>query len=166
MARNNIKVINISGGVREYEVASGATAILPGEPLMFTPTYTSGVSDVNTAIVLTDTKPVIGTDSFLGIASSAGTHSSSVAGVVNCIIPIPFATLIRGAATSATAVDTASELTGFLFDLVVFDLTSSVYTIDQAGDADTGGLRIEDGNPSKSTLDVSVDARAMRSDVA
>ena len=166
MAANDISVVSESAGVRQFEVASGATAINPGEPVMRTPSYTSGVTDANTVVVLTDGKPVVATDELVGIAASAGTHTSSAAGTVNVIVPKPHETRIRGKAKTAGNVDTASELTNILHDLVLFDLTSSTYTIDDTASADTSGLQIMDGDIVKNTLDVEVDARAMRTVVA
>ena len=80
-------------------------------------------------------------------------------------VPVPYGTRIRGKATSAAAIDTDAELLGFLWDVTVFDLTSGVYTIDTGGDDDNAGLIIRDGNVRTGTLDVVVDARAMRADI-
>lgn len=41
-------------------VAASATRGYVGEPMIVAPTYTSGVSSVNTAVVLTDGMPTIG----------------------------------------------------------------------------------------------------------
>jgi hypothetical protein len=53
-----------------------------------------------------------------------------------------------------------------LWDYVDFDLTTGVYTIDEAAAADASALTIVDGNPAKSTLDVVVSALGMRTDTA
>lgn len=165
MAKYDLRVVGPSKN-KEYKVAAGATAINPGEPVLLYGTYSSGAASANTAIVLTDGKPVIGTDNFGGIAAKAGTHTASAAGVVSVSRLIPNFSEIWGKAKSTAAIDTAAELLAILGDLVLFDLTSSVYTIDQAAAADTSGLRIEDGNTAKGELGVIVDARAMRNDVS
>lgn len=152
--------------VKEYNVAAGATAINPGEPVLLYGTYTSGAASANTAIVLTDAKPVIGTDNFGGIAAKAATHTASVAGKVEVVRPLPNWTEIIGKAKDQSNIDTDAELLAVLGDLVLFDLTSSVYTIDETAAADTSGLRIEDGTPAKGEINVIVDARVMRNDVA
>lgn len=132
-------------------------------------TYSSGVADVTTIVVLTDAKPVIGTDNFIGISSenmkvdSAGTV---VAHELSVTVPIPFTTRMRGKAKTTASVDTDSELLGILMDYVLFDLTAGVYTIDQTAAADTSGLQVRGGIPAKGLLDVVVDARAMRADIS
>ena len=118
---------------------------------------------------MTDTKPRIATDAFVGVAAknmkvdSAGTV---VAHKLQVVVPIPSVTRIRGNAKVAANVDTDAELLLILWDYVDFDLTSAVYTIDETAAADASGLTIVDGNPAKSTLDVVVSALAMRTDTA
>ncbi len=168
MARGDLQMIGISGGARPYRVAASATRAYSGEPMNFAGTYTSGAASANTTVVLTDAKPVIGTDNFVGIlhndmkVNSAGTV---IAQKRNISVPIPSITRIRGKAKTTTNVDTDAELLGVLWDFVLFDLTLAVYTIDESAAADTSGLTIIDGNPSKGTVDVIVDARAMRADI-
>src|ERR1044072_247604 len=89
-----------------------------------------------------------------------------VAHELSVVVPIPYATRIRGRAKTKTSADTDSELLGFLFDAVLFDLTAGAYTIDQTAAANTGGLIVRGGIPAKGLLDVVVDARAMRKDVS
>ncbi len=60
MAKFNLETIGINGGAREHRVAGSATEVFVGEPLMTTPSYSSGASDANTVIALTDAKPTIG----------------------------------------------------------------------------------------------------------
>jgi len=165
MAQHDVRVVGPSKN-KVYKVAAGATAINVGEPVLLYGTYSSGAASANTAIVLTDAKPVIATDNFGGIAAKAGTHTASVAGEVSVTRPIPNFTELWAKAKSTAAVDTAAELLAILGDVILFDLTSSVYTLDQAAAADTSGLRIEDGDTAKGTLGVIVDARAMRNDVS
>lgn len=169
--RGDFQTIGVDGGARPFRVAAAATRFYSGEPINFAGTYTSGVASVNTVVVLTDAKPVIGTDNFVGIAhkdaqvNSAGTvvaHKTSVTTIIGGL----GGTRIRGKAKTTTNIDTDAELLAVLWDVVLFDLTTGVYTIDETGAADTSGLTIVDGIPSKGTLDVIVDARAMRADIS
>ena len=169
MTRGDLSIIGVSGGARPFRVAASATRGYAGEPINSLSALTSGAADVNTVVVLTDGKPVIGTDSFVGVAeenmkvNSAGTV---VAHTLSVGVPIPNITRIRGKAKTAASVDTDSELLGLLWDAVLFDLTSGVYTIDETATANTSGLLIVDGIISKGLLDVTVDSRVMRNDVA
>lgn len=169
MAKHDLSVIGISGGARERRVAASATRFYAGEPIIFAGTYTAGVASVNTVVVLTDGKPVIGTDNFVGIAAKDASVNSSgtvIAHKTQVIMPIPNITIIRGKAKTAGNVDTDAELLGILWDRVLFDLTSTAYTIDDTAAADTSGLSVENGDIALGTLDVTVDPRAMRADVS
>ncbi len=169
MAKGDISMIGVSGGTRPYRVAASATRGYAGDPINSLGVRTSGAVNVNTVVVLTDGKPLVGTDAFVGIAgenmkvNSAGTvlaHTLSVA------IPIPHCTRIRGKAETVANIDTDAELLAILWDATSFGLSSGVYTISETAAGDTEGLMIVDGNITKGTLDVVVDARVMRTDVA
>ena len=163
----DLTVKGISAGARPFRVAASATRFYAGEPMNFLGTYTNGVSNTNTVVVLTDGKPVIGTDAFVGIAAkNASGTGTLVAHTTSVIVPIPMVTRISGRAKTTGNVDTDAELLGVLWDLVLFDLTSAVYTIDETGAADTSGLTIVDGDISRQTLDVIVDPRVMRADIS
>lgn len=169
MAKNNLAVIGVSGGARKYRVAASATRFYAGEPMNSLSALTSGAANVNTIVVITDNKPVIGTDNFVGISSKDAVVNSSgtvTAQTTDVIVPIPYITKIRGKAKTATNLNTDTLLLGLLWDAVVFDLTTAVYTIDETAQANTGGLQIVDGDIVKGTLDVIVDARAMRKDIS
>lgn len=168
MAKADLEVIGISGGARPYRVAASVTRAYSGEPINFAGTYTTGAASVNTVVVLTDGKPVIGTDNFVGVLHTDFKVNSSgtvIAHTTRVSVPIPYITRIRGNAKTPANVDTDAELLAILWDFVLFDLTSSVYTIDDTATADTSGLTIVDGIIAKGKLDVIVDARAMRADV-
>lgn len=169
MAKHNLSVVGISGGARPFRVAASATRFYAGEPIMFSGTYSSGVASANTVVVLTDGKPVIGTDNFVGIAAKdaeVNTAGTVTAQKTQVVVPIPHVTRIRGKAKTKANVDTDSELLGVLWDYVLFDLTSTVYTIDETAAADTSGLTVVDGDISKGTLDVTCDVRLFRIDVS
>jgi len=169
MSKADLALVGISAGARPFRVAASATRFYAGEPIMFAGTYSSGAASVNTVVVLTDGKPVIGTDNFLGVAGGDAQVNSSGTVIAQTVLVdqvIPYSTLIRGRAKSAAAIDTDAELLAILFDFVLFDLTAAVYTIDQAAAADTSGLTVQNGNIATGTLDVTVDARAMRADIS
>jgi len=60
MTRGDLSVIGVSGGARPYRVAAAATRGYAGEPINSLAALTAGASSVNTVVVLTDGKPVIG----------------------------------------------------------------------------------------------------------
>ena len=167
MAQADMKIVQGPYAVHTFEVASGAAAINAGEPVeLVGGGHSSGAAAVNTVTAMATGNPIIGTDEFIGIANKAGTHTSSVAGNCEVAIPVPNFTRVRGNANSAAAMDTASELTNILFDVVSVDLTSSSYTLIQTATANTAPFRIEAGNIVKATLDCTVDVRAFRSDIS
>jgi hypothetical protein len=162
----DMKVIGLNAGNREFRVAASATRYYAGEPTLFAGTYSSGAASANTVVVLTDAKPVVGTDNFVGIfAQNAPGTGTLTAHKTLVTVPVPEATLIRGKAKTVANIDTDAELLAVMWDAVLFDLTSAVYTIDETAAADTSGLIIVNGNTARYTLDVKVDARAMRADV-
>lgn len=163
MAKHDIRVVGVSYGARPFRVAASATRFYAGEPAMRTPTYSSGASNVNTVIVLTDTKPRVATDDFVGIFAKDATGTGTlVAHTTQVVVPVPNCTLIRGRAKTAANVDTDAELIAILNDLVDFDLTTAVYTIDDTATSNASALQIVNGNTAKSTLDCIVDARGLR----
>lgn len=166
MSRADIEVIGINGGNQPRRVAASATRFYAGEPMNNLSTYTSGAASVNTAVVLTDTKPRVATDNFIGIsAQDALVNSAGTVLAHKCYItiPIPNVTRIRGRAKTATSVvDTDANLILVLNDYVDFDLTAAVYTIDGTAASNASGLMIVDGNVAKGTLDVITDGRAQR----
>jgi len=169
MNKGDISMIGVSGGARPYRVAASATRGYAGDPINNLGVRTSGASSVNTVVVLTDGKPIVGTDQFIGIASenmkvnSAGTV---VAHTLSVGVPIPQCTRIRGKAETPASIDTDAELLLILFDATSFGLSGTTYTISETAASDTEGLMIVEGNITKGTLDVVVDARVMRTDVS
>lgn len=167
MTKADLTVIGISCGARPFRVAASATRYFAGEPANSLATFSSGAASVNTIVVLTDNKPVIGTDDFVGVFAQSAPGTGTVTAHTTLVdVPIPNATLIRGRAKTATNVDTDAELLLILWDAVVFDLTAGAYTIDDTAQANTGGLVIQNGDITKQTLDVWVDARAMRTQIS
>ena len=169
-SRIDVNVIGASA-VQKHRVAASATRFYAGEPLDFTPSYSSGVSDVNTVTQAADATPVIATDVFAGIAAQdapVGSDTTVDADWVDVIEVIPNFTRMRAKAQTAANVDTLTELIGLLYDYTLWDLTLTTFTIESASGtaADTSGLIIMGGIWEQSMLDVVVDARAMRKQVA
>ena len=162
MSKLDVEVIGQSTRL-PFRVAASATRGYVGEPMMVVPSYTSGVSDVNTIVVVTDDKPVIGTDQFVGIlAKDMDVNSAGTVTAHRTVVDVPFAnsTRLRAKVTTGSTADTESEAIGLLFDLYVFDLISSAYTWKPAA-ADTAGFSARWYNVTNSKLDCVADARAM-----
>lgn len=162
MAKLDVEVVGQAMRL-PFRVAASATRGYTGEPMMVVPSYTAGVSDVNTIVVVTDDKPVIGTDQFIGIlAKDMDVNSSGTVTAHRTVVDVPFAnsTRLRTKVTTAATADTESEAIGLLFDLYVFDLISSTYTWKPAA-ADTAGFSARWYNVTNSKLDCVADVRAM-----
>lgn len=166
MAKGDISTVGIDGGNQPRRVAASATRFYAGEPLNNLSTYTNGAASVNTAVVMTDTKPRVGTDNFIGIAAvdaQVNASATVIAHKTYVTMPLPQITRIRGRAKTTTGiVDTDANLILILNDYVDFDLTTAVYTIDGTAASNASGLMIVDGSVAKGTLDVVTDGRAMR----
>ncbi len=89
---------------------------------------------------------------FTGIAKSDSTDTASVAGSVTLWLPLPGYVYACKAKTSTTA-DTAAEVTALFGKRVVFDLTSSLWSIDAAAaDAAANMVTIVGGDYQTQTL--------------
>lgn len=160
---------------RPARVAAAATRFFAGEPMHSLATYTSGAASVNTVVVAAADTPVIGTHTFLGVSNKSALVSAAnavVAHKTSISVPVPQCTIIRGKGETAANIDTDAELLAILQDVVLIDYNATgsptsgpLYTIKDTSSADTSGLTIVDGNIALGTLDVVVDARALRSDV-
>ena len=163
-------------------IPASATRFYAGEPLYTDATLAAGVSTAGSAVgantwevaevdILT-----IGTHKFGGIAiERAKGVGTLVAHTVIASNPIANLSRIRGKGETAADWDTASELLGFIQDVTHIDYASTggpnskpKYTIKTAAGtpADTAGFEIIDGNVALGTVDISVDFRAYRHDVA
>ena len=171
MAKFDISVIGISGGNAEFRAAASATRARVGEPINAVVTYSSGVAATNTVTQAANATPVISTATTFHVGICAKDFEVDSAGTVTAhrtlvTVPIPAVTRYRGRALTAGNLDTDAELLGLLFDVTLFDLASSNFRIRDAVTADTSGLLIVGGNITKGTLDVTVDQRALRTDVS
>lgn len=89
---------------------------------------------------------------FTGIAKSTSTETASVAGSVTLWLPLP-GYVYACKAKSLTAADTQAEVTALFGKRVVFDLTSSLWSVDSAAaDALINCVTIIGGDYQTSTL--------------
>lgn len=125
-------------------VASGvAASINRGEP---TKAGTSG----NVAIMV----DADGTTSqrFTGIAKQQSSDTVAAAGSVVLWLPLP-GIVYAAKSKSAAATDTQAEIDALFYKRVIFDLTSSTWTVDTAAsDAATNGVIITGGDYRTSTV--------------
>lgn len=126
---------------KTYQVAASATVIAVGTPLKLTSAGSPTVT------VLADAEPVIGTTTaFVGFAAAASTNTASAAGTVEVFIPIEGNVYLVPCKTAA-AIDTQAEYDALVGNQVLFDLTSSVYTVDEsAAHNAANGLLIVDSD--------------------
>jgi len=173
--RGDLQVIGYASKVKR-RIAASATRYEVGEPLHSVATYSSGVASANTFVLAAADTPVIGTHSFGGVALSFCQPFSTgtvVAHTAWASCPVPNIGLIRGKGETFANVDTDSEILGIIMDVTLIDYNATgasdggeLYTIKDTASADTSGLTIVDGNAAKGTLDVTIDARAYRTDVS
>lgn len=157
-------------------IAASATRFYAGEPLHGLGTLTNGVINTNTYVVAAADTPVIGTHRFGGIAIKNALPQPSgtlVAHTTMTACPIPWLGRIRGRGETAANIDTEAEALGFIGDMVLIDYNATgspsggpLYTIKDTASADTSGLEIAEVNVRKGLIDVYVDGRAYRHDVA
>lgn len=89
---------------------------------------------------------------FTGISKSASTDTAAAAGEVYVWLPLP-GLFYSGKPKSATAAITQAAIDALAGKRVVFDLTSSVWTVDSAAaDATTNGVYILGGEFQTNTL--------------
>jgi len=91
-------------------------------------------------------------DRFTGLAKSTSTETASVAGEVTLWLPLPGYNYACKAKTASTA-DTAAEVQALFGKRVVFDLTSSLWSVDAAAaDAVANCVTIIGGDYQTQTL--------------
>ena len=161
-------------------IAASATRYEVGEPFHSLVNRTTGDADVNTYVLAAADTPVIAaltasTHQFGGIAISHCLPFSTgtvVAHKAQSANPVPMVGRIRGKAETAADVDTETEITALINNVVLIDYAATgaidggeLYTIKSAASANTSGLEIVDGNVARRTLDVLVHAIAYRSEI-
>ncbi len=93
-----------------------------------------------------------GSGTFAGLAKDVSTETASAAGIVNLWFPAP-GIIYRGFAKSATAANTQALINVLMGKRVIFDLTSTDWTIDTAAaDALTNCIVIVGGIASTSEI--------------
>lgn len=146
MATNDVRIKDsyVPVPTREYQVAASSTLIYPGEPVKLS---AAGAVDV---IKLADNEPVIGTTTqVMGIAATTSTNTASAAGKVKVYVPLP-GVVYACKATTTSNIDTQAKLDALANDNVLFDLTSTTFTVDEnAGNAATSGIQIVGGDYNK-----------------
>ena len=146
MARNDIKLlspIEDQFSVKCIVASGAATSIESGEP---TKASTSGY-----VAIMVDADGTTGTR-FTGIAKSDSTDTASADGTVYLWLPLP-GLIYSAAAKTAANFDTQAEIDALFGSRVIFDLTSSTWTIDTAAsDSATNCVVIVGGDYHTSTV--------------
>lgn len=153
MALNDVRILNAGSGnvipSIKFLAEAAATQMLAGEPVK------AKSAGSKYAIPLADAEPVIGTTTMvIGIAATTSDATASADGSVFVYDASGNpGTVYSAKAKSAAAADTESEINALIGKRVLFDLTSSTYTIDTAAvDGNTNGLIIVGGNPETSEI--------------
>lgn len=146
MARYNVKLkspISEEFSITPIVASGGATTILAGEPTKL---------GSNGAVAIMADGNGTTSERFTGIAKSDSTDTAAAAGVVQVWFPFP-GLIYSCAAKSAAAADTAAEIDALFGKRVVFDLTSTTWSIDTAAaDGATNGIVIIGGEYQTSTI--------------
>lgn len=154
MARGDFKLYAPSAdqfSVRAIVAAGSAQSINAGEPTLRS--AATGAAADGIVKIAADGDPT-GADGhmFTGIAKSDSTDTAAAAGYVDVWLPMP-GTVYSGKAKSATAANTQAKVDALKFAKVVFDLTSTAWTVDTAAtDAVTNGVVIIGGDYAKNTV--------------
>lgn len=149
--KNDIKIVGTGGHCNvptyKWQTEAAATAIYAGEPVKLKAAGSPYV------IPCADADLTLGTDvEFIGIAATDSTQTASADGSVEVYVPLP-GIIYEAKVKTASTVDTAAKVLALCGDRVVFDLTSSTYTVDAAaGDAVGNAVLIVGGDTTKSTL--------------
>jgi len=151
-AQNNIVILNETDP--RFALAGVLVAAASGPTIAAgTPTKSADVATAATGAVV----PMVDGDgtiaqNFTGIAKSDSTEVAATAGSVTLWLPLPGYVYAAKALTAAD-VNTAAKLLVFFRKKVVFDLTSSKWTVDaSANDALVNCVTIIGGDPNTSTV--------------
>nr|AKH47812.1 hypothetical protein [uncultured marine virus] len=108
--------------------AGGAATIQRGTP---TKCVTADGSVAGAVIPMVDGDGLVTAQRFTGLAKDNSTDTASVAGIVNTWNPIS-GLLYRGSPKVAGSVNTQAKINALMGKKVLFDLTSTVWTVDTA----------------------------------
>ena len=124
----------------ERAVASGGAATIARG----TPTKESSTS----VAIMADGEGTT-SEQFSGLAKTVSTDTAAAAGTVRCYLPLA-GLIYQGSPKVAGAADTVAEINALKGKRIVFDLTSSVWTIDTAASDGIGNaVVITDGQPEQ-----------------
>ncbi|HEY9826355.1 MAG TPA: hypothetical protein V6D19_12980 [Stenomitos sp.] len=153
MARYDFKVVypDTPSISQKWNVPSGGvTTIKAGEP---TKTVDAAAASpyLGTTAIMVDGDGTTA-QRFTGIAKSDSTDTASAAGIVYLWLPLP-GLMYSGKAKTASTADTQAEVDALRGKRVVFDLTSTTWSIDAAAaDAVANTVVIVDGDYQTQTL--------------
>ena len=137
MALNDILIYDEADygypGDESYAVAASATTIKAGEPVAKALGNTTGTVVTPAA----SGTPVVATDYYAGIAASTSTNTATAAGTVKVTKMAPGVTYIIAPLVAATW-NTQAKYDALVGSRVLFDLTSSTYTIAASDDPTYG----------------------------
>lgn len=128
------KVFTIDKGLSntwatQYVVASGAAATLaPGTPGKC---VTADGSVAGAVVPMVDGDGIVTGERFVGLAKNTSTDTASAAGIVDTWAPVP-GILYRGFCKVAGSANTQAKINALAGKKVLFDLTSSDWTVDSA----------------------------------
>lgn len=133
-----------------YVVASGGSAtIASGTPAKC---VTADASVAGAVVPMVDADGIVTGERFVGLAKSISTDTASAAGNVDTWCPVP-GILYRGFAKSAAAANTQALIDALMGKKVIFDLTTSNWTVDTAAsDALVNCVVIQGGMPQTSEI--------------
>lgn len=113
----------------QYVVASGAAATIAiGTPAKCT---TADGSVAGAVVPMVDGDGIVTGERFVGLAKATSTDTAAAAGVVDTYAPVP-GILYRGKPKTAGSVNTQALINALAGKKVIFDLTSSDWTVDTA----------------------------------
>lgn len=113
----------------QYVVASGAAAtIAPGTPAKC---VTADGSVAGAVVPMVDGDGIVTGERFVGLAKNTSSDTAAAAGVVDTWAPVP-GILYRGAAKTAATANTQALINALAGKKVLFDLTTSNWTVDTA----------------------------------
>lgn len=154
MSRADIKILTPLSPIysRSWLVASGAAAsIKAGEPVKGVDAAAASPW-LGTVALMADGDGTT-TQRFTGLAKATSTDTVAAAGEVTLWLPLPHIIYSGKAKTSSTA-DTAAEILALQGKRVVFDVTSSVFTVEaEAADAVANCVTIIGGDPNTKELE-------------
>lgn len=131
----------------EFVVASGGAATIGvGVP---TKCVTADGSVAGVVVPMVDGDGLVTGERFTGLGKAVSTDTAAAAGTVETWAPVP-GMLYRGSPKTASSFNTQAKINALMGKKVIFDLTSTVWTIDSAAtDALVNCVVIAGGNQAQ-----------------